>query len=186
MTRYSLLTLGLLAFTAAFGMQGGKQPAWTAGAEVAPVAVGQAPNSSSFGSHVYFAGQPSAADIAQYAKLGVKTIVNLRSPAEMERAGFDEAATANAAGIKYLNVPVGSTMPTDGDLAKIYAALNRSGDGKVLMHCASSNRVGMVWAMFRGTQHGVAGEAALGEGKAAGMRAPALEKLAREKLGVKP
>jgi len=162
------------------------QPAWTTGAKVTPVAVGQAPNSSAFGSQVYFAGQPTETDFAEYAKLGVKTVVNLRMPAEMEKVGFDEAATAKAAGIRYVNVPMTSAFPSEGELAKIYAELENSGGGKVLMHCASSNRAGMVWAAYRGDKHGVPVEAAIAEGKAAGLKSPALEKTAREKLGSKP
>ena len=179
MVKLVVLTAGILAASLAFG-----QPAWTAGAKVAPVAVGQSPNSSAFGSRVYFAGQPSQTDLAEYAKLGVKTVVNLRMPAEMEKLGFDEAGAAKAAGMKYVNVPF-SGMPSDGDLAKIYAELNKSGEGKVLMHCASSNRVGVAWASFRGAEHGLPAEAALSEGKAAGLKSPALEKLTREKLGLK-
>ena len=175
-----------LCLAACLGLFGQSAPDWAKDAKIAPVAVGQAPNSSAFGSRIYFAGQPSTADLAEYAKLGVKTIVNLRSPAEMAQVGFDEAAAAKSNGMRYVNVPVGGTMPTDGELAKIYAELNKSGNEKVLMHCASSNRVGMTWALYRGTQHGMSGDAALAEGKSAGLKAPALEKLAKEKLGVKP
>ena len=172
----------MLAVSIAFGMQAGKQPAWTAGAKVAPVAVGQTPNSSAFGDKVYFAGQPTAADLAEYKKLGVKTVVNLRAPSEMEKLGFDEAAAVKAAGMNYVNVPFSGTLPADGELAKIYAELNKAGSGKVLLHCASSNRVGTIWTVFRGAQHGLAAEDAVSEGKAAGMKMPALEKQAREKL----
>jgi uncharacterized protein (TIGR01244 family) len=185
MAKLTILAAGVLAVSLVFGMQAGKQPAWTAGAKVAPVAVGQAPNSSAFGDKVYFAGQPSVADLAEYKKLGVKTVVNLRAASEMEKLGFDEAAAAKAAGMNYVNVPFSGQLPADGELAKIYAELNKAGNGKVLLHCASSNRVGTVWAIFRGGQHGLAPEAALAEGKAAGMKAPALEKQAREKLGAK-
>ena len=180
MVRLTILAVGVLTVSLAFG-----QPAWTTGAKVAPVAVGQSPNSSAFGSRVYFAGQPTQADLAEYAKLGVTTVVNLRMPAEMEKLGFDEAAAAKAAGLKYVNVPF-SGMPSDGELAKIYAELNKAGNGKVLLHCASSNRAGMAWAVFRGAQHGLPAEEAVSEGKSAGMKNPALEKLTREKLGPKP
>jgi uncharacterized protein (TIGR01244 family) len=181
MVRLTILTTGLIAVSLAFG----QAPAWAEGAKVAPVAVGQSPNSSAFGSQVYFAGQPSQADFAEYAKLGVKTVVNLRMPAEMEKAGFDEAAVAKAAGMEYVSIPVPG-MPADSDLAKIYAELSKAGSGKVLMHCATSNRSGVAWAAFRSTQHKLPAEDALNEGKAAGLKSPVLEKLIREKLGVKP
>ena len=181
MPRLTILASGLLAVSLVFG----QPPAWTTGAKIAPVAVGQSPNSSAFGSQVYFAGQPSETDLAEYSKLGVKTIVNLRMPAEMEKAGFDEAAVAKAAGMEYVSIPV-TGIPEDSDLAKIYAELNKAGSGKVLMHCATSNRAGVAWAAFRSTQHKLPAEDALNEGKAAGLKSPALEKLTREKLGVKP
>jgi len=172
-----MLSVSLLS-----GMQSGKQPAWAEGAKVAPVAVGQAPNSSEFGGRVYFAAQPSEADLKEYARLGVKTVINLRTAAELEKAGIDEAPLAKAAGLEYVNVPFAS-VPTDADLERVYALLNKAENGKILLHCASSNRSGLVWSLYRATQHGVPAEAALAEGKAAGLKS--LEKAAREKLGLK-
>jgi uncharacterized protein (TIGR01244 family) len=174
----------LIATVAAlgFGMQAPKAPAWASDAKITPTAVGNAPNASVFGSRVFFAGQPGQADFEQYAKLGVKKVINLRTPAEMQKIGFDEGAAVKQAGMEYVTVPIGAQAPTDDDLAKIYSVLQTAGDAKVLMHCASSNRVGLAWSLFRGTQHGLAADDALAEGKAAGLKAPALEKIAREKL----
>ena len=62
MVRLTILAASVLTVSLALG-----QPAWTTGAKVAPVAVGQSPNSSAFGSRVYFAGQPTQADLAEYA-----------------------------------------------------------------------------------------------------------------------
>jgi uncharacterized protein (TIGR01244 family) len=152
----------------------------TALAQIAPTPVGKAPNSTSYASKVYFAGQPEAADFAEYAKLGVKVVINLRTPAEMEKVNFDEAEAAKAAGLEYLNVPFGSTPATDADLARIFPYLAKAGESKVMMHCASSNRVGFVWSMFRGTAEGLGVEEAIAEGKQAGLKG--LEKAAREKL----
>ena len=149
-------------------------------AQIAPVTVGKAPNSSAFASKVYFAGQPEAADFAEYAKLGVRVVINLRMPAEMEKVAFNEAEAAKAAGLEYVSVPFGSTPATDEDLAKIFSYLAKSGDSKVLVHCASSNRAGFVWSLYRGTAEGVNTEDALAEGKQAGLRS--LEKSARERL----
>lgn len=181
-----IAVLALVFLSVGFAQQSGKRPAWAADSKVAPVTVGQAPFSSAFGSKVYFAGQPSQSDLADYAKLGVKTIINLRTPGEMERVAYDEAAAAQAAGIKYIHVPVSGGMPAHSELAKIYAGLNHAGEGKVLMHCASAARVGMIWAAYRAEEHGLAASQALEEGKAAGMKSPALDKAVREKLGVQP
>ena len=149
-------------------------------AQIAPVTVGKAPNSSTFASKIYFAGQPEAADFAEYAKLGVKVVINLRMPAEMEKVTFNEAEAAKAAGLEYVSVPFGSTPATDADLARIYPYLAKVGENKVLLHCASSNRAGFVWSLFRGTTEGLKIEDAIEEGKQAGLKS--LEKSAREKL----
>jgi uncharacterized protein (TIGR01244 family) len=156
--------------------------ALAAQAQVAPVTVGKAPASSTHGSEVYFAGQPEQPDFAEYAKLGVKVVINLRMPAEQEKLAFQEAEAAKAAGLQYVSVPFGPTPPTDEDLAKIFPFLKNAGAEKVLLHCASSNRAGMVWSLYRGTQGGLTIDDAIAEGKAAGMKNPALEKTARERL----
>jgi uncharacterized protein (TIGR01244 family) len=153
------------------------------GAKIAPVTVGQTPNSSTYANRVYFAGQIAKADVDEYAKLGVKKVINLRTSAEMEKLGFDEATAVKAAGMEYLSVPMPpGELPSETELKKIYSALGISGEQKVLLHCGSSNRVGMIWALYRGSEQGLGVEDAIAEGKQAGMKAPALEKLARAKL----
>lgn len=148
--------------------------------KIAPVQVGQSPNSTSFEGKVYFAGQPSQADLEEYAKLGVKKVINLRMPAEMEKVQFNEAEAAKAAGMEYVSVPFSTEPPSDSDFKKLFEALG--GEQKVLLHCASSNRAGFVWAMYRGSEKGLGIEEAVAEGKAAGMKNPNLEKIVREKL----
>ena len=174
--------LAVVSASLLFGMQARKAPAWAVDAKVAPASVGGAPNATVFGTRVYFAGQPGQADFEQYAKLGVKKVINLRMPAEMQALTFDEGAAVKQAGMEYVSVPFGPQPPTGGDLEKIYAALQSAGDGKVLMHCASSNRAGLAWSLFRGSQHGLNAEDAIAEGKAAGMKNPGLEKIARQRL----
>jgi uncharacterized protein (TIGR01244 family) len=107
----------------------------------------------------------------------------LRTAGEMQSLNFDEAAAAKQAGLEYVNVPINAQNPSEEDLKKIYGVLQSAGDGKVLMHCASSNRVGLAWSLYRGTQHGLKAEDAIAEGKAAGMKNPGFEKVAGEKLG---
>lgn len=167
-------------------MQAGKAPKWAEGAKVTPEPVGTSVNASSFGTQVRFAGQPGEKDFEEYAKLGVKKVINLRMPAEMQKVEFDEAAVVKQAGMEYVTVPFGPQPPAEEDLAKIYAVLREAGDGKVLVHCATSNRAGMVWSLFRGSQHGLSADDAIAEGKAAGMKNPGLEKIAREKLAALP
>ena len=184
MLRNAAWTLAAAASLAFGMMQQAKTapPAWAEGAKVAASPVGSSPNATAFGARVYFAGQPATADLEQYARLGVRKVINLRMPAEMQAAGFDEAAAVKQAGMEYIHVPFGPQPPTDDDLKKVFAVLQGAGDGKVLLHCASSNRAGLMWSLFRGSQHGLAADDAVSEGKAAGMKNPALEQIAREKL----
>jgi len=146
---------------------------------VAPAAVGAAPNSTAFGDRIFFAGQPAESDFAEYRKRGVKTVVNLRTAAEMEKLGFDEAAAVKKAGMQYVHIPFGAEPPAGADMDRLLSLLDGAKEGSVLMHCASSNRVGYVWSVYRARRGGLPADSAIAEGKAAGLRNPALEQKAR-------
>lgn len=158
------------------------QRAWHEGLTVAPAAVGQTPNTATFGGRVDFAGQPPAEDFARYAQRGVRTVINLRTKAEMDRLGFDEKEAVEKAGMKYLHVPVGGEPPGPGDLEGILTLLDNAGQSKVLLHCASSVRVGMIWSILRARRHGLPTEQAVAEGRLAGMTSAAAERRTREFL----
>jgi protein tyrosine phosphatase (PTP) superfamily phosphohydrolase (DUF442 family) len=55
-------------------------------------------------------------------------------------------------------------------------------NAKVLLHCASSNRVGYVWGLYQAKKKGLAVESAVAEAKKAGMKNPGLESGLRERL----
>lgn len=150
--------------------------------EITPITLDGTSNVTTLDDSIYFAGQPSAADLRMFANLGVKTVLNLRTTPELEGLGFDERAEVEAAGMTYVHVPMGTELPVQTDLDRILETLDGAQDGPVLLHCASSNRVGSVWAVYRGLRGGVEVDAAIEAGKAAGLRSPALEKAAREYL----
>ncbi|MFP6596609.1 MAG: methyltransferase domain-containing protein [Candidatus Hydrogenedentota bacterium] len=138
------------------------------------VTVGDTSNVSSAGNgKYYFAGQPTEADLTTFAHMGVKTVLNIRSQGEIDGLGFDEAAAAEAAGMRYVNIPMGREMPSDVDLGRIFDELDK---GEVLLHCASSNRVGGVWGMYQLKRGGLDIEGAIAAGKSAGMRAEVFQK----------
>jgi uncharacterized protein (TIGR01244 family) len=103
-------------------------------------------------------------------ELGFKSILDLRTAAE----GTDqEAAEAATLGLAYHNIPIGSAPPTAEQLDR-FAQLVEAGDSyPLLIHCASGNRVGAVWAVYR-MARGVPLEEALLEGRTIGMQ-PARE-----------
>lgn len=124
------------------------------------------------------AGQPSPEQLRAAKAHGLRRIVNLRP--HSEPIGFDEAAVAAELGIDYVNIPVAGPGDLSADKARALDAALRDAGGPVLVHCASSNRVGALFAL-RAQQQGQSAEAALEVGRAAGLRA--MEPVVRQLLG---
>lgn len=130
---------------------------------------------------VLTAGQPEAGDWKAIAGRGVSTVVNLRMPGEL--AGRDVAAEVDAAGMRYVSIPVeGAGGLTHANALLLRAAL-ASAVGPVLVHCASGNRAGALLALDAATD-GLSAEQALELGRAAGMTST--EPRVRELLGLPP
>jgi uncharacterized protein (TIGR01244 family) len=112
------------------------------------------------------AGQPTAAALEAAAKAGYKSVIDLRPLAEDH--GFDEKATVEGLGMSYVNLPVagaaGVTYATASELDTLLATLPKP----VLLHCATSNRVGAMLAL-RAKANGADAEAALELGVANGL-----------------
>lgn len=128
-------------------------------------------------------GQPTRAELARLGGIGVRSVVNLRPPAE--DPGFDEAAEAAALGLDYACLPVAGADDLDDATVARFGALLEAGQarGDVLIHCASGNRVGALVALHaRGT--GATPDEALALGKAAGLAG--LEPAVRARLDATP
>jgi uncharacterized protein (TIGR01244 family) len=116
---------------------------------------------------LYTAGQPATGDWQAIAARGVTTVVNLRTPSEMQ--GRDEAAEVRAAGMRYIQIPIaGAEGITDANARLLRDAL-AAADGSVLVHCASANRAGGLLALAEARHGGVAPEQAIALGRKAGM-----------------
>lgn len=122
-----------------------------------------------FSDNDYAAGQPTREQLADLARDGVRTVINLRGPAEA--ADFDEATEAVRLGLQYVSLPV--TGPGDLDRERVRAfgqALDQARrDGGVLIHCATANRVGAMVALDDLLNRGATLDAALERGRAAGL-----------------
>ncbi|MBX3700084.1 MAG: hypothetical protein KF903_03680 [Dokdonella sp.] len=129
---------------------------------------------------LFTAGQPAPTDWAAIRARGVRTVINLR-PAQ-ELAGRDEAAEVRAAGMEYLEIPVaGADGVTVANAQRLHDALQPRHAG-VLVHCASGNRVGGLLALEQADFDGMAPQAALDLGRAAGMTGT--EPRVRQMLGI--
>ena len=109
--------------------------------------------------------------------LGFATIVDLRSPAE--GAGAERQA-AQAAGLRYVNIPVTGGGPTDAQVAEFARVVEDANNAPLLVHCASANRVGAMWTLYR-VRQGIPLSIALEEGRTAGLR-PEREAELRKRL----
>lgn len=128
------------------------------------------------------AGQPAPDAWPALAARGVQTVINLRTPAEME--GRDEAGEVAAAGMRYHVLPVAGAGDLDERRAAELWRLIESAPGTVAVHCASGNRVGALLALAAAEHGGMDAEAALRFGKSAGLGS--LEAAVRERLGLAP
>src|SRR5260370_5304294 len=98
--------------------------------------------------HVYRGAQPTDEGFQYLAKMGVKTVIDLREADERSQA---EEGVVTAAGMKYVNVPMtGLTPPTEPQITRILGILEDDGAGADFVHCQrGADRTGAVLAAYR-------------------------------------
>lgn len=126
------------------------------------------------------AGQPSPEALLRLKQLGFRTVVNLRTDGE---GTAEEKATLEGQGLRYVSVPIRVDTFSLADVEAVEKVLDDPAAGPVLLHCASSNRVGGVWAVIQ-SRKGKSLEAALAAGREAGLHSPQMEAAVRRVLGV--
>lgn len=124
-------------------------------------------------------GQPSPAHLRDAQARGFRRIVNLRP--HSEPIGYDEAALAAELGLDYVNIPIAGPGDLTSDNARALDVALQGAGGPVLVHCASSNRVGALLALRAQQLQGQSVEDALAVGRAGGLKA--MEPLVRQLLG---
>ncbi len=125
-------------------------------------------NAKSFSSLIITGGQPSVDDLTLLAKNGVKKIINLRPISEF--SDFDEKAKVDSLTMEYINIPVDGAQAINlTNLALFSKALTENSKQKILVHCASGNRVGAFFALDAYFNQHKSLEIAIEVGKKAGM-----------------
>lgn len=127
------------------------------------------------------AGQPDEAALEAVAEEGYVAVIDLRS--EAEDRGMNEKEVVEALGMQYISLPVAGADGVTFENAEALDAILAGIDGPVLLHCASSNRVGGILAL-RERMNGASAEDSMELGLAAGMRSPALQEAVESKLSV--
>ena len=102
------------------------------------------------GDDVFIAGQPTEKALREMKALGVTTVVNLRSPQEMARIGFDEAKLVAELGMKYVYLPMrgNAELPYSPVSLQKFTEAVRSAEGKVLLHCTIAWRASHLWGAY--------------------------------------
>jgi uncharacterized protein (TIGR01244 family) len=121
------------------------------------------------GDDIFITGQPTERGLRELRAQGVTTVVNLRSPEEMEKAvHFDEPAVIAQLGMKYVYLPMRGTpeFPYSPDAVTKLAAAVASANGKVLLHCTIAWRASHLWAACLIRERGVDVETALTNARA--------------------
>ncbi len=113
-------------------------------------------------------GQPSINDLQKLAKQGIKVVINLRKGGEFTQ--FNEKNAVESLGMKYVSIEVSGS---DGMSIKNAYLLDMALDNleqPVLVHCASSNRVGGLLAVWASKFENQSKEESFAFGTKAGMK----------------
>jgi protein tyrosine phosphatase (PTP) superfamily phosphohydrolase (DUF442 family) len=83
-------------------------------------------------------GQPTEQQLKAFKAAGGEVVLDNRDP--MEPRPFDEPATARAAGLEYLSLPIVHGAVTSDTMRQMHQVLKRLEGKKALLHCSSGNR----------------------------------------------
>ena len=124
-------------------------------------------------------GQPTNQQLIEAQAKGFKTVINLRSAGEMQGSG--EADLVRRLGMNYITIPVAGAsainLKNSQQLINVLADVSQY---PVLVHCASGNRVGALFALDAALRMNLSVEEAIAVGKQAGMTR--LESVVRVKI----
>ena len=159
-SRLLILSLGLAVLLSSPALAGSE-------AVSAPQAAGVT-NFHQISDSVFRGAQPSAEGFKSLAKLGIKTVLDLRWTGERAR---EEERIVTAAGMRYVGLPLrGLGAPTSEEMSKALALLLDPSAGPVFVHCKrGADRTGTVIACYRIQHDHWANGAALVEAKLCGM-----------------
>lgn len=124
-------------------------------------------------------GQPERSELRAAGEAGVQTVINLR--AEGEFTEWDEGALAEELGMHYVHIPIASPEDLDAEaVSTLDRALSESSNEPTLVHCASGNRVGALFALRAAFLNDHSDEEAMRIGREHGLTS--LEPVVREIL----
>ena len=94
---------------------------------------------------VALAGRLNDSALATIEAEHYAAVVDLRTPAEGVAA---EQEMLKGTGIEYINIPIGGELPDATTIKTFNDTMDRLEGKKILIHCQSGNRVGMMWGVY--------------------------------------
>lgn len=125
--------------------------------------------------NLLFGSQPDEGALLKLKQSGLKKVINLRAPSEFSTS--EQQSLCSQAHIEYLQIPLMDESGVNQEsLRLISTEVTQSLDkgDKVLVHCASSNRVGLWFSWYAAKIAGHDTDQALMLGQSAGMTNPNL------------
>jgi tyrosine-protein phosphatase SIW14 len=125
------------------------------------------PNLFKINDNFYRGGQPTESGLAELKKLGIKTIINLRTTGNEVR---EEEAEAKKLGLNFVNVPLNNWLrPKNTEVESVLKLINDDQNQPVFLHCKrGSDRTGTIVAAYRIRFQGWNDEQAVKEAKTFG------------------
>ena len=113
-------------------------------------------------------GRPRPLHLRQAQSGGIKYVISLCAPCEA--GDYDEGNMARGLGMRYLSIPIsGPPDLTRANAQRLADALHEAEGSPVLVHCASGNRVGALFALKAHFVDHLPVEQAVALGRAAGL-----------------
>jgi len=126
------------------------------------------PNAGKVSDQLFRGAQPHPSDLGELRKLGITTIVDLRS--ESPHTRDRGRARAKSLGLQFVSIPVGGfSNPTSDQLAEFFTLLRASPRQRIFVHCKyGEDRTGVFVAAYRIAFNRWTAEEALAEMRAFG------------------
>lgn len=128
---------------------------------------------------LWLGGGPEAEDLELAARRGVEQIIDLCADGEL---GFDARALCEREGIDYLHIPIDLESLDETGVDRVLEALRLGHGRRTLMFSKSGSDAAMLFAIHRAVHGGLAVEAALAEGRRAGMKPGAPEEVVKTQV----
>jgi uncharacterized protein (TIGR01244 family) len=125
------------------------------------------------------AAQPKDTAYEKLAANGFRAVLNLRT----DKEGVDlahERELVEKAKMKYINIPVNGSDPKKEQVDEFLKVVKDKANYPLLIHCASANRVGAFWMIYRVVEFDWSEEKALEEATQVGLTSPVLKKFAQD------